>query len=82
MREGGDLGILAFGKRTHRITAGEDTGQALLLVDDQHRAGTALPHAATGLLYRLVLSQQQRVLALTISASFRLVTSARSFETG
>jgi hypothetical protein len=49
-------------RRTHRITAGEDTGQALLLVDDQHRAGTALPHAATGLLYRLVLSQQQRVL--------------------
>ena len=62
MRQRGNLGILAFGKCTHRITTGEDASQALQVVDYQHRARTVLPHTAAGLLHRLMLRQQQRFL--------------------
>jgi hypothetical protein len=36
VRQRGRGSILAFGKGTHRITAGEDAPQALLFIDNQH----------------------------------------------
>ena len=62
IRQGGHLGAVAFGKRAHRIAAGKDASQALLVVDYQHRACAALPHAPAGLLHRLVLRQHQELL--------------------
>jgi hypothetical protein len=54
--------MLAFGERTHRIAAGEDATQALLVVDHQHRAGATLPHAPAGMQHRLVRGQHKRLL--------------------
>jgi hypothetical protein len=62
LHQGGHRGILAFGKRTHCIAAGEDAAQALLLVDHQHRAGATLPHAPAGMLHRVVGRQHKGLL--------------------
>ena len=64
IRQDGHCAILAFGKRTHRVAAGEDAGQALLAVDYQHRARATLPHAPAGFLHRCALRQYKRLLIL------------------
>ena len=55
LRQRGYLGTLVFGKRTHRVTAGENADQAVLIVDYQHRAGATLAHAPARFLHRIAL---------------------------
>jgi hypothetical protein len=47
---------------THRIAAGEDATQALLIVYHQHRAGVTLPHTPAGMQHRFVCGQHKRFL--------------------
>ena len=82
LRQRGHLGVLAFGKRAHRVAAGEDASQALLVIN------TSTEPARHSLMHRQAcctvswFANTRSFWSLTISASFRLITSARSFETG
>ena len=74
--QSGHCGILAFGKDTHRITAGEDGPQALLVVNHQHRAGVSTAAEAKASKAAVHYQDQPNGMRMCHMCSFTLAVAA------